>query len=165
MAEPSIITPPAASVTALVFALGAHRFALPAQYVRRIEYPAPLTRVPGGPPWLEGLANLMGEAVAVVDARHWLGLSPAQTRHDSQWLVLAYEGDLIALTIDQRPVLQEVGPEAQRPLPAGDPRQRCASGTLDLHGDTVLLLDLACLMGDAARGDCTVAVQDVANGL
>lgn len=140
----------------LVFALGAQRFALPAPFVRRIEHPAPLTRVPNGPPWVDGLANLTGEVVAVVDTARWLGIPAAPASDACRWLVLAYEGDLVALTISQLPVLRVVEPLAPHALAASDPLRRCASGTLDLDGEIVVLLDPACLMGDGRRVDSAV---------
>jgi chemotaxis signal transduction protein len=134
----------------LVFTLGGQRFAVPAEHIRRIEYPAPLTRVPGGPRWLQGLANLMGEVVAVVDTRRWLGLAETPPLRGLRWLVLAYEGDLIALTIDELPMLQVAEHQACRPLPSDDPRRRCLAAELNLGGDPVALLDLSGLLAESA---------------
>lgn len=142
------VAPDLGGLPVLVFTLDGKRFAVPAQYIRRIEYPAPLTRVPGGPPWLVGLANLMGEVIAVVDARCWLGLPEAPARKGRRWLVLAYEDELIALTIDQLPVLQAFAPAAHWPLVAAESRQRRVEAEMELGGEPVALLDLACLLSD-----------------
>lgn len=137
-------------LSVLVFTLGDRRFAVPAAYIRRIEYPSPLTRVPGGPPWLEGLANLMGEVVAVVDTRRWLGLADTPAPRGLRWLVLSYSDDLIALTIDELPMLQVASHEVCHPLPDDDPRRRCLDAELELGGDPVALLDLGGLLVDGA---------------
>lgn len=136
------------SVPVLVFTLDGKRFAVPTPWIRRIEYPVPLTRVPGGPPWLEGLANLMGEVVAVVDTRRWLGLPEVPTRRSSRWLVLGYEDELIALTIDQLPVLQAVAATAQWSPTTGERRRHGLAAELDHGGEAVALLDLAALLSD-----------------
>lgn len=134
----------------LVFSLGSERFAVPAQHIRRIEYPTPVTPLPGGVPWLLGLANLLGEIVAVVDTRRWLGMPGQVTPAESRWLVLTFQGDLLALIIDQLPVLRVVPNAQSSSFPPVGRTTPCVCAELDLGGETVSLIDLAYLLSPSA---------------
>ncbi|CAA2155343.1 Chemotaxis protein CheW [Methylobacterium brachiatum] len=63
----------------LVFTLGSDEYALDAGLVRELLRPPRLTRVPGAPAALAGLANLRGTALPVLDLRRVVrpGLEPA----------------------------------------------------------------------------------------
>jgi purine-binding chemotaxis protein CheW len=53
----------------VVVRLGGSRYALPMSAVAEVGRPPGLTRVPGLPAWLAGVANWRGRVLAVVDLR------------------------------------------------------------------------------------------------
>lgn len=53
----------------VVVRLGGSRFALPMSAVAEVGRPPALTRVPGLPAWLAGVANWRGRVLAVIDLR------------------------------------------------------------------------------------------------
>ena len=61
----------------VVVRLGGSRYALPMSAVAEVGRPPSLTRVPGLPAWLAGVANWRGRVLAVVDLRPLLTASPA----------------------------------------------------------------------------------------
>lgn len=72
---------PTAPREALVVRLGGERFAVPVESVAEVSRPVPLTRVPGAPTWLAGVANARGRVLPVADLRGLLGLpSPVDGR-------------------------------------------------------------------------------------
>ncbi|MEH3147361.1 MAG: chemotaxis protein CheW [Methylobacterium frigidaeris] len=110
----------------LLFGLGPDRFALPAGCVREVLRPPVLTRLPGAPPALAGLANLRGEPLPVLDLRHLLrpdhGSVPARGR-----VIVVEAGDPVGFAVDRvlgladaaglDPAGEEDGPAAAGRLP------------------------------------------------
>jgi purine-binding chemotaxis protein CheW len=58
----------------VTFGLAGERYAIETRYVRRVEWPGPLTPVPGAPEFLAGVVNLGGEVLDVIDLRPVFGL-------------------------------------------------------------------------------------------
>jgi purine-binding chemotaxis protein CheW len=56
-------------VEVVVVRLGGSRYALPMEAVAEVGRPPGLTRVPGVPTWLAGVANWRGRVLAVLDLR------------------------------------------------------------------------------------------------
>jgi len=78
----------AADVQAVVFGLGEETFALPVGTVREILDHRDAFRVPNGPEWLLGLADVRGESVPMVDLRVRLGMAVAATTMATRILVV-----------------------------------------------------------------------------
>ncbi|MBK7707991.1 MAG: purine-binding chemotaxis protein CheW [Acidobacteria bacterium] len=51
----------------VVFQIEGEFFALPAVAVKEVAHPLPLTHLPDSPTWLQGLSNLRGDIVAIVN--------------------------------------------------------------------------------------------------
>jgi purine-binding chemotaxis protein CheW len=84
----------------LVFTLGSDDFALDASMVRELLRPPRLTRVPGAPAALAGLANLRGTALPVLDLRRVVrpDLEPAT---EPNRVVVAEAGEAVGLMVDR----------------------------------------------------------------
>lgn len=68
--------------------LGAEIFAVPVSQVREIlDYRAPF-RVPEGPGWLDGLIDVRGQAIPVIDLRTRLGLPRAEVSATTRIMVV-----------------------------------------------------------------------------
>jgi purine-binding chemotaxis protein CheW len=61
-----------------------------------------MTRVPGCPAWVSGVANWRGRILAVVDIRVLMGLSAAEADADSTRLVVLSEGDVSVGVVAER---------------------------------------------------------------
>jgi purine-binding chemotaxis protein CheW len=84
----------------LVFTLGTDDYALDAALVRELLRPPRLTRVPGAPVALAGLANLRGTALPVLDLRRVVrpDLEPAT---EPTRVVVAESGEAVGLMVDR----------------------------------------------------------------
>ena len=100
----------AEALEALVFALGAEQYALPANQVHEVRPLALLTKLPGTPAFFAGLINVRGRIVPVIDLRPLLGL-PTDSPSTSVVLVTHRSGH-IGLLVGGRPTV--------RPLPVKD---------------------------------------------
>lgn len=85
MEEQSEVTEP---VEVVVVRLGGCRYALPMDAVAEVGRPPALTRVPGVPGWLAGVANWRGRVLAVVDLRPLLAAPAAPFDRRARLVVL-----------------------------------------------------------------------------
>jgi purine-binding chemotaxis protein CheW len=78
----------------VIFRLGAEEFGVPIMSVQEIvRVPEVLTRVPRTPAFVEGVINLRGTVLPVIDQRTRLGL-PAIERNDRQRIMVYTLGGL-----------------------------------------------------------------------
>ena len=100
----------------VVCRVGAERFALPIAAVREIVAAPELTRIPGVPHAVRGLANVRGTLVTAVSGRDLLGASGYD---QGDWLVvLAMRGGRVGIVMDEVEDLQPLdGPD---PVPVLD---------------------------------------------
>lgn len=85
----------------LVFEVGARRFGLPAADLREIVRAVAIAPLPHAPAAVEGVINLRGEIVPVIDLRRMLGL-PARGVVLSDHLVIAHwDSAPLALRVDR----------------------------------------------------------------
>jgi len=80
------LSPPPMQV--LILALQGETFALDAQQVREILDPVPVTEVPGAPPSLNGLINVRGKVVPLLDLCLKLGMHPSPQTIDTRFIVV-----------------------------------------------------------------------------
>ena len=90
----------------VVVRLGGDRYALPMASVGEVGRPPGLTRVPGLPGWVAGVANWRGRVLAVLDLRPLLGARPVDTQlgeldRRGRVLVLSAGGMRAGLLVEQ----------------------------------------------------------------
>jgi purine-binding chemotaxis protein CheW len=149
--------PSAAESQFLVFRLGDEEFGLPIASVDEIARgPDQITRVPKTPEFLEGVINLRGEVLPVVDQRKRFDLPPyAGEKRLQRLVVVRSERHRAGLIVDSVTEVLRTSTEAIAPAPdlTGD-AARLVQGVVSF-GDTgrmVLLLDPAELLSRAERG-------------
>jgi purine-binding chemotaxis protein CheW len=88
-------------VQVVTFELFAEIFALPILDVREIIRMVPITPVPQAPAFVEGVINLRGQILPVVDLRRRFGLTP-QNRDDNTCIIVVELGNntVIGLIVD-----------------------------------------------------------------
>lgn len=91
----------ATAVRVCLFTLGAGTFAVDVHRVREVVVLDEVTPVPLAPPHVVGVANLRGEVLTLVEARHLLGLPPRPAGRVLHALVLTGDGGPVALVIDE----------------------------------------------------------------
>jgi purine-binding chemotaxis protein CheW len=125
----------------VVFEVGGHRYALPAADVREVVRAVTIVPLPGGPAIVEGVVDVRGTLVPVLDIRARFGL-PAAPVSLSDVLVLASDGTrLVALRADAVTGL--------------------ARATPALHQSAEIVAQAAYVSGVATLDDGLVLVHDV----
>jgi chemotaxis signal transduction protein len=149
-AEPTAQSPadvPAEALTetveAIVVRLGQGRFAADLAGVAEVGRVPDITRIPGVPTWLAGVANWRGRILPILDLSRLLGAQSAGPSRSSRLLVLTERGVLVGVLVDAVEDTITLGADVA-PVPAGLPPEA-----------------VGLLSGQLARADGPVAVLDV----
>lgn len=138
----------------LRFRLGDQPFAADILHVREIRSFERPTRVAGASAELQGLIDLRGTAVPVIDLCQRLGL-PARRGRDEGGavIVIDLQGRLTGIVVDAVDDVQELPPAQLRPLPPlhGTQAQPHLLALIAHETGLVQLLDIAGLFGSAPR--------------
>jgi purine-binding chemotaxis protein CheW len=90
------------------------RFALPMDAVAEVGRMPAVTRVPGTPPWVSGVANWRGRILGVLDLRDLLGVSRTDT-HEPRLVVLTRNGTTVGIVADRVDGVVEVDEDTLEP--------------------------------------------------
>jgi purine-binding chemotaxis protein CheW len=85
----------------LVFEVDGRRFGLPAAEVRELLRAVAIVPLPMAPPAVEGVVNLRGRVVPVLDLRARLGLPARAVATTDHMIVAQSSGGLVALRVDR----------------------------------------------------------------
>jgi purine-binding chemotaxis protein CheW len=145
-----------ASLQFVVFRLGDEEFALPIGAVEEVaRAPDQITRVPRTPEFLEGVINLRGDVLPVVDQRRRFDMPPVTDREARRLLVVRTERHRAGLIVDSVSEVLGSSADAIEPAPAltGEP-SRLVDGVINLEttGRLILLLNPDELLTRAERG-------------
>ncbi|HYF56187.1 MAG TPA: chemotaxis protein CheW [Salinarimonas sp.] len=140
----------------VVFRLGDGEFGLPVEAVEEVaRLPDRITRVPRTPAFLEGVVNLRGEVLPVVDQRRRFDMPPSEAGEVRRLLVVRTQRHRAGLIVDAVTGVLPVARDAVEPAPdlTGE-TNRLVHGVVNLEatGRIVLLLDPAELLSRAERG-------------
>ncbi|MGH6963347.1 MAG: chemotaxis protein CheW [Phenylobacterium sp.] len=140
----------------LVFRLGDDEFGLPIETVDEVaRVPEQITRVPKTPKFLEGVINLRGEVLPVVDQRRRFDMPPLANREARRLIVLQTERLRAGVIVDSVSEVLRCAADAIAEAPdlTGE-ATRLVRGVVNLPaaGRIVLLLDPEELLTRAERG-------------
>lgn len=96
--------------------LGGCRYALPMASVAEVGRPPGLTRVPGLPSWVAGVANWRGRVLAVLDLRGLLAAESGGLDRRGRLVVLHHNGVRVGLLVEA--VAGSAQPDAEALEPA-----------------------------------------------
>ncbi len=82
-------------VQLVTFLMAGETYALEIQQVEAIINLVPITRVPKAPPHIDGVINLRGEIVPVINTRRRLRLSEVEKRPSNQIIILSFEEEKV----------------------------------------------------------------------
>lgn len=130
---------------AVIFRLGAEEFGVPIMSVQEIvRVPEALTRVPKTPAFVEGVINLRGTVLPVIDQRSRLGLDAIERNDRQRIMVFTLHGVRTGFIVDSVAEVLRV-PRAQiEPAPAlSDEQSRLIRQVANLDGGKrlVMLID------------------------
>jgi purine-binding chemotaxis protein CheW len=141
----------------VVFRLGDDEFGLPIDAVVEVsQVPAQITRVPKTPKFLEGVVNLRGEVLPVVDQRRRFDMPQLEKNEARRLIVVKTERHRAGIIVDSVSNVLRTYRENVAPPPelTDEKTARLVEGVINLEkvGRIVLLLDPAELLTRAEQG-------------
>lgn len=137
-------TPEAAvGADAVVVRLGGGRFAVELASVAEVGRVPSITRVPGLPSWLSGVANWRGRILPVLDLRPLLGAEASELDAQGRLLVLTGDGVAVAMVVDGVEGITVLDGVAAVPLPGDSSGSQLLSGQVARADGPVAVLDVA----------------------
>ena len=140
----------------VVFRLGDDEFGLPIEAVNEVApIPEQVTRLPKTPRFLEGVVNLRGDVLPVVDQRRRFDMPPLEDKAGRRLLVVRTERHRAGLIVDSVSEVLRCRSTDIEPAPSlTNETTRLVQGVINLEKSRriVLLLDPAELLTRAERG-------------
>lgn len=142
---------PEASTGLVVVRLGGSRFAVPMASVAEVGRPPFLTRVPGMPAFVAGVANWRGRVLAVLDLRVLLGADADAGGLDrrGRLVVLAHDDVRVGLVVEAVAGQADLAPDDLEPVPVHLPGSAGAllAGQVTDRDGPYGVLDLDAVLG------------------
>jgi len=130
------------------FQVGRETYGVPITSLHEIVRVPEVTAVPDAPAYMEGVINLRGRIVSVLDLRKCLGETKPGRERRNRILVVQYRGKLSGLIVDSasevlRIPASDIEPSPTESLEGGI---KCVTGLGKHKGRLIVLLDLAKLL-------------------
>ena len=84
----------------VIFHLAKEEYGLPITKVQEINRLVPITRLPQTPSFMEGIINLRGFIIPIVDLRKRFQLPPVEHTDDTRIIVVEVNGQTIGIIVD-----------------------------------------------------------------
>ncbi|MEJ0008666.1 MAG: chemotaxis protein CheW [Steroidobacteraceae bacterium] len=140
----------------LVFRLGEVEFGLPIDTIVEVALvPAQITRVPKTPKFLDGVVNLRGEVLPVIDQRRRFDMSALENKEGRKLVVIRTERHRAGIIVDSVSEVLRTLPDSIEPPPdLTDQISRLVRGVINLPQSDriVLVLDPTELLTRAEQG-------------
>jgi len=133
------------------FRVGRETYGVPITAVHEIVRVPEITAVPDAPDYLEGVINLRGKIVSIIDLRKRFGEAAAPPSNKSRILVAEVNGKLLGLVVDSASEVLKITRSQVEAPPAlvQEGRLNCVTGVGKLQGRLIILIDLARLLPGA----------------
>jgi len=134
------------------FQVGRETYGVPITSLHEIVRVPEITAVPDAPDYLEGVINLRGKIVSVMDLRKRFGEKQAAIKKHNRILVVEHAGRLAGLIVDAASEVLKIPADAVEPPPAvfQDGGLNCVTGLGKVGGRLVVLLDMNKLLAPAS---------------
>lgn len=139
----------------VTFQVGAEEYAVDILAVQEINRMMTLTRVPQSPPEVEGVINLRGKIIPVIDLRKRFAFGSAERSADSRIVVVEVRGHVVGFTVDRVNEVLRI----ERTIVEPAPDMVCSidsdfiEGVGKLEDRLIILLDLSRLFNDRLLGE------------
>ena len=138
------------------FQVGRETYGVPITSLHEIVRVPEITAVPDAPDYMEGVMNLRGKIVSVIDLRKRLGERKIRGSRRNRILVVEHDGRLSGLIVDSASeVLKIPAADVERSPTSLDPRgTECVTGLGKYKGRLIILLDMKKLLdlGSGRKG-------------
>jgi len=130
------------------FKVGRETFGVPITSLHEIVRVPEITAVPDAPDFVEGVINLRGKIVSVLDLRKRLGETEIVASKRNRILVVEHNGRLAGLIVDSASEVLKIPATDVEPSPTEylEGGLNCVTGLGKYNGRLIVLLDMAKLL-------------------
>jgi purine-binding chemotaxis protein CheW len=134
------------------FQIGRETYGVPITSLHEIVRVPEITAVPDAPEYLEGVINLRGKIVSVMDLRKRFGIKQAALKKGNRILVVEHSGRLAGLIVDSASEVVKIPSEDVEAPPAvfQEGGLNCVTGLGKVKGRLIVLLDMSKLLAPAS---------------
>jgi purine-binding chemotaxis protein CheW len=134
------------------FHVGRETYGVPITSLHEIVRVPEITAVPDAPDYLEGVINLRGKIVSVMDLRKRFGNKQATLKKQNRILVVEHAGKLAGLIVDSASEVLKIASENVEAPPAAfqEGGLNCVTGLGKVNGRLIVLLDMTKLLAPAS---------------
>lgn len=131
-------------VQLVVFSLGREEFAVEVTQVREIMRMEEITRMPKSPSFVEGIINLRGQIIAVIDLAKRLNLQSGEQTGETRIIVVEADQIKVGMIVDSVSEVLRVSSEAIEVTPtlAAEVAVDYLQGVVKQDNRLIILLDL-----------------------
>jgi purine-binding chemotaxis protein CheW len=128
----------------VVFTLAEESYAVDINMVREIIQLQPITRVPGTPLSVEGVINLRGSVIPIVDLRKRFQLKAVERNKETRIVVVTCKGSEVGVIVDSVAEVLRIPVDSIEPSSSvfSDEHLEHLLGIVKLSGRLVILLDM-----------------------
>jgi len=130
------------------FEVGRETYGVPMTSLHEIVRIPEITAVPDAPDYMEGVINLRGKIVSVIDMRKRLGEKKVTIGKRNRILVVEHNGRLSGLIVDSASEVLKIPASDVEPSPTTlqEGRPNCVTGLGKYKGRLIVLLDVTRLL-------------------
>ena len=132
------------------FIIGKELFGVDILMVQEIIRAAPITAVPNSPDFVEGVINLRGNIIPVIELRKRLGFTAPDVNMENSWiLILDIEGRITGFIVDSVTEvlkIQESGIEPPPDIVVAGLESQHIRGVCEIDEKLLILLDFNCIL-------------------
>lgn len=137
----------------VVFELGSEHFGVEIASVESIIKMQPITQLPHVSSFVEGVTNLRGKVLPVIDLRKRFGLAPQETDKNSRIIVVSLDQTEVGMIVDEVSEVLTVPAGVVEPVPAitSTVDSSFITGIAKLNQRLVILLDLHSILANEEK--------------
>lgn len=136
----------------VIFKLGQEDYGLPIEKVQEINRMVSITKLPNTPDFMEGIIDLRGKVIPVMDLRKRFGFSLAERSEESRIMVTDIAGNTVGLIVDGvNEVAKLPGDSIEPPPPSFVLDAQFVRGVGKRENSLVILLDIDRLVSAAEQ--------------
>lgn len=128
----------------VTFNLGEEEYAIEILKVQEIIRMIPITRVPNSPEFINGVINLRGKVIPVMDLGKRIGLPEKDTDNDSRIIVVEIQNKIVGFIVDKVNIVLRINNSIIEPTPqmVGRTNAEFINGIAKMEHSLLILLDL-----------------------
>lgn len=131
------------------FSVGKNHFGINVIKVKEIINPVPITPIPHAHPYVEGIVELRGEVLTVVNLANVLGYSPSETPEKDKYIVSEFNKTKIIFHVHNVTQIHRISWEnIEKPSETYYGTESQIIGVVKLNGEMILLLDFEKIVVD-----------------